>query len=60
MVVGLVQTDFWGRVLAEGATWQAVVLIPKWVGGYRGIGLKEVVWKMVVVILNQRFTAFIT
>ena len=28
-VVELVQTDFWDGVLAEEATWKAVVLVPK-------------------------------
>ena len=37
-----------------------MVLIPKGEGGYRGIGLMEVMWKAVVVILNLRFTASIT
>ena len=38
----LVQTAFWDGELAEEATWQAVVLIPKGKGYYRGIGLVEV------------------
>ena len=37
-VVDLLQTAFMDRVLAEEATWQAVVLIPKGKKGYRGIG----------------------
>ena len=41
--------------LAEDSTWQEVVLIPKGGGDYRGIGLVEVLWKVVVVILNSRF-----
>ena len=44
----------------EEATWQAVVLIPKGKKDYRGIGLVEVMWKVVVAILNRRFTASIT
>ena len=44
----------------EEATWQAVVLIPKGGGDYRIIGLVEVVWKAVEVILNHRFTASTT
>ena len=35
-VMELVQTAFWDRDLAEEATWQAVVLIPKRKGDYRG------------------------
>ena len=42
MVVELVQTAFRDGDLAEEATWQAVVLIPKGKGDYRSIGLGEV------------------
>ena len=59
-VMELVQTAFWEGELAEEATWQAVVLIPKGKGDYRGIGLVEVMWKVVAVILNCRFTSSIT
>ena len=38
----MIQNAFWDRELAEEATWQAVVLIPKGKGDYRGIGLVEV------------------
>ena len=40
--------------------WQAVVLIPKGKKDYRGIGLVEVMWKVVAAILNRRLTASIT
>ena len=43
MVVELVQTAFRDRVLADEATWQVVVLIPKVGGEYHGIGILEVV-----------------
>ena len=56
----LVQTAFRDRDLAEEATWQVVVLIPKGKKEYRGIGLVEVVWKVVAAILNPRFTSSIT
>ena len=56
----MVQTAFRDGVLAEEATWQAVVLIPKGKKDYRGIGLVEVVWKVVAAILNRCFTFSIT
>ena len=56
----LIQTAFWDGELAEEATWQAVVLIPKGKGDYWGIGLVEVMWKVVAVILNCRLTSSIT
>ena len=59
-VVDLVHTDFGEGRLAEENTWQAVVLIPKGKREYCGIGLVEVMWKVVAVILNHRLTASIT
>ena len=37
-----------------------MILIPKGGKGYRGIGLVEVMWKVVAAILNFRLTASIT
>ena len=50
MVVDLIQTEFREGRLAEEAMWQAVVLIPKGKKDYRGIGLVEVMWKVVAAI----------
>ena len=58
--VDLSQTAFREGELAEEETWQAVVLIPKGNKDYRGIGLMEVMWKVVAAILNCCFTASIT
>ena len=46
--------------MAEESTWQAVVLIPKEKKDYRGIGLVEMVWKVVAAILNRHFTSSVT
>ena len=59
-VVDLVQLEFREGDIAEKATWKEVVLIPKGKKDYRGIGLVEVMWKVVAAILNFRFTASIT
>ena len=56
----LVQKAFRDGVLTEEATWQAVVLIPKGGGNYCGRVLVGMVWKVVKVILNHRFTTSIT
>ena len=40
--------------------WQSLVLIPKWERDCSGIGLKEVMWKVVAEILNFRLRASIT
>ena len=45
-VVEIVQTAFWDGEMTEEVPWQAVVLIPKGEGDYRGIGLVEVMWKV--------------
>ena len=60
MVVELVHTAFQDRFLAEEATCQAVLLILKRVDEYPGIGIMEMVWKAVAVILNRLFTSSIT
>ena len=41
------------------AKWQVVVHIPKDKGGYCGIGLMEVMWKLVMEVLNRWLTASI-
>ena len=46
--------------MEEEATWQTVVLIPKGRKEYRGIGLVEVMWKVVAEILHRRLTTAIT
>ena len=60
MVVDLIQTAFREGKLMEEATWKGVVLIPKGKKDYWGIGLVEVMWKVVAAILNRRLTASIT
>ena len=59
-VVELVQVAFWEGQMAEDSIWQAVVLIPKGGGDYRCINLVELVWKVVTVIPNHRFTNYIS
>ena len=55
-VVEITQTAFRDGKLAEEAAWQTVVLIPKGKGEFRGIGLVEVTWKLMTVILHRRLT----
>ena len=55
-VVEMKQTAFRDGKLAEEAAWQTVVLIPKGKGGFRVIGLVEVTWKLMEVILHRRLT----
>ena len=59
-MVEITQTAFWEGKLAEEATWQTVVLIPKGKKEYRGVGLVEVAWKFVAVILHRQLTAATT
>ena len=58
-LVELIQTAFPEGELAKEATWQAVVIIQKGKQEYRGIGLVEVMWKVVTDISNLRLTASI-
>ena len=51
-MVELVHIEFGEGRLAEEAMWQAVGIIPKGKKYYRGIGLVEVMWKVVAAILN--------
>ena len=53
----MTQTAFREGKLVEEATWQTVVLIPKGKREFRGIGLVEVTWKVVAVILHHWLTA---
>ena len=52
-LVDLVQTAFQEGEMAEEATWQTVALIPKGRKEYRGIGLVQVMWKVVAEILHR-------
>ena len=55
-VVEITQKAFQEGKMAEEATWKTVVLIPKGKREFRFIGLVEVTWKVVVVILHLRLT----
>ena len=56
----LVHTAFREEEMAKEATCQTVGLIPKGRKEYRGIGLVEVMWKVVAEILHRRLTTNIT
>ena len=58
-VVNLIHTVFGEGRLAEEATWKAVVMLPKGGNDYCGVGLMELMWKLVAAILNRRLTASI-
>ena len=59
-LVELTHTAFQEGEMAEEATWQTVVLIPKGKKEYRGIELVEVPWKVVAEILHRLLTTAIT
>ena len=56
-VVELTQTAFREGKLAKEVTWQAMVMITKGKGEFRGIVLVEVVWKLLTLILHRRLAA---
>ena len=53
------KTFFRDIFLVEEATWKVVVLLLKGGGEYHVIGIVEVVWKAVTMILNFYFSASI-
>ena len=55
----LLQADLQEGRVEEESTWQTVVLITNDRRYYYGIGLAEVVWNVVTVILNLRLTTSI-
>ena len=48
----IVQVMFKDRMVTEEITWANMVLIPKWKGGYRVVGLVEVMCKVCSVVVN--------
>jgi len=50
----LVKLCFKERRVPTQLSWSTVVLIPKGGGDYRGIGLLEIVWKVIESIINRR------
>ena len=60
IVIDLVQTAFREGQLAEETKWKAVVLISKGGKDYHGIGLVEVMWKVVAANIYRRLTSSIT
>ena len=55
-----VHMAFWYGLIVDEATWQVVLLILEGGSEFLGVGLVEVLWKMLVVILNRRLRAAIT
>ena len=53
-LVSIMQVAFRDGYIPEAMTWTEVVLIPKGAGGYRGIGLVEVIWEFCTSIVNSR------
>ena len=51
-VARMIQAAFHEGQLAEECAWQAVVLIHKGGGDFRGIDVVEVIWKIVTGIMN--------
>jgi hypothetical protein len=53
-LVELVQHGFKTGELPEAMAWSVMILLPKGDGDYRGIGLVEVIWKLIAAIINER------
>ena len=52
LVVRLVQVIFGYENIPEEVSWATMVILPKGKGGYRGIGMVEVLWKVFSVVVN--------
>ena len=53
-LVSTMQVALWDRYIAEAMAWKMMVLIPNGGGGYRGIGLVQVIWKVCKLIVNSQ------
>jgi hypothetical protein len=51
--VELIQYVFEKGEIPTETAWSVLVLIPKGSGGHRGIGLLEIVWKMISSIIDR-------
>ena len=59
-VVAIIQVEFREGELVESCSCQTVVMISKGVGtNFRGIGLVEVLWKVISGIINHRISSSI-
>ena len=59
-LLNLIQREFRGGLIIEEATQHAVILTPKEGDDFMGIGLLDVLYKTVAVILNRQLGASIT
>ena len=55
-LVALVQHCFESGELPTELARSTMVLLPKASGGFRGIGLLEIVWKVIASVMNRRFS----
>jgi hypothetical protein len=57
LLVGLIQAIWMQGKIPQQLTWVIVVLLPKGGGDYRGIGLLDLLWKMVECIMDRQLNA---
>ena len=53
-VVDIVHTALWDSLITEEVTYQELGLILKGGGDFWGVGIVEVMWKTIALILNRR------
>ena len=58
--IAIIQAAFRDGTMAKECTWQTVVLITKFKRYFCGIGLFEVLWKYVEILLNLQLASDIT
>ena len=59
-LVYLIQHAFETGDIPDAMAWSVMVLLPKGGSDFRGIGLVEVIWKVVAIIINERFKTSIS
>ena len=52
LAVRLMQVIFRDGTMPLKIEWVKMVLVPKWKGGYRGVGLVDILWKLCSVVVN--------
>ena len=60
MLIILIQNIFKDGAVPGNVAWAMVVLLPNGRGGYQGIGLVEVVWKVYVMVVNFCLKSIVT
>ena len=59
-MVIMIHLELWERCLSEELIWTKMILLTERRGGYRGIGIVELIWKTITSIINTRLRVTIS